>query len=222
MIPGKERVVYATFDELARQGVEVVHRADDPEIHVSGHAARRDQRRMLELVRPQAFVPVHGTRHHLVRHAQLAQQCGVNHVAIIENGQRLRVHASTLSVEGTEPVGRVHYRAGRTVDDIVLRDRALLSELGLCVLTLVLDPQRNLACPPRVFTRGVLHEDNSQPLLQELATAAARAFEAAPAEAEDTDLIRVCCHAARRIFQANLGYRPPVHCLIHRVACDPD
>ena len=42
---------------------------------------------MIDLVRPAAFVPVHGTRHHLERHAALARDAGVGDVLVIENGE---------------------------------------------------------------------------------------------------------------------------------------
>lgn len=220
-IPGKERVVYATFDELARSGVDVIHRGDDPDLHVSGHASRSDQRRMLELLRPQAFVPVHGTRHHLARHAALAHEMGVQQITVIENGARLRVTSETMSVAGAEPVGRVHFQAGRPVDDIVLRDRALMAELGLCLITLVLDEVNQPKCPPRVFTRGILHEDECKVLLEELVRLTRATLAQLPALAEEMEIVRACCQAVRRALHAQLGFRPPVHCIVHRLPCDP-
>ena len=50
-IPGNEPEVHAVIGSLIRRGVEVVTRATERGIHVSGHAHRPDQRRMIELVR---------------------------------------------------------------------------------------------------------------------------------------------------------------------------
>ena len=41
---------------------------------------------MLEWVRPRAFLPVHGTLHHLLRHAELARDLGVSDAISVENG----------------------------------------------------------------------------------------------------------------------------------------
>lgn len=216
IIPGKERVVYRTFDALARRGIQVVHRGDDPAIHVSGHAPRADQRRMIELTQPATFVPVHGTFHHLVRHAELAQAAGVPEVVVIENGQRLRLGAEQTRVLEHEPADKVHIQAGRAVPKGVLRERALMAEVGICIVILTLDPQNRPLTPARVFTRGVVWEDSSQELLQQLAEAAQRAAKAVGPNASENDLHRAVAQPVRARLQSKLGFSPPVHCVVQR------
>ena len=64
VIPGHEPEVYALMGDLLRKGVELRSWISDRGVHVSGHAHSAEQRRMIELVRPKSFVPVHGTLHH--------------------------------------------------------------------------------------------------------------------------------------------------------------
>ena len=90
-IPGNEPEVHAILGQLIRRGVEVRTARTDRGVHVSGHAHRPEQRRMIELVRPKCFVPVHGTIHHLTRHAELAREMGVPSVAVTENGRVVEV-----------------------------------------------------------------------------------------------------------------------------------
>lgn len=217
IIPGKEREVYATFDELARRGIRLLHRNDDPDIHVSGHAPREDQRRMLELTRPRAFVPVHGTLHHMTRHMELARAMGVEEHAILENGTRLRVSDDGFTTAGTEVTGLVHMQAGQAVDDIVLRDRGLLAAVGICVIALTVDAEGLPVAEPHVITRGVLCEDDEPDLIAELREAAEDGVRKLKTGAPDEALMQAACRPVRRILRNALGFKPPVHCLLTRL-----
>ncbi len=56
-------------------------------IHVSGHPARDELKRMYELVRPQIAVPTHGEPRHLHEHAKLARSLGVKEAVEAYNGR---------------------------------------------------------------------------------------------------------------------------------------
>ena len=86
-IPGNEKLVSKTIDNLMRLGANVVY-GRDKEVHVSGHASREELKLMHNLVRPKFFIPVHGEYHHLVQHAKLAQELGMpkDHIFLGENG----------------------------------------------------------------------------------------------------------------------------------------
>ena len=87
-IPGNEELFNRTVDNLFRQGVDVLyHQLGD--VHVSGHGGRKDYQRMLEIVRPQFFIPVHGEYRHLVLHGRLAEQVGMpkGNIFVVEDGQ---------------------------------------------------------------------------------------------------------------------------------------
>src|SRR5262249_2893369 len=96
IIPGREPEVFQIFGDLVRRGVALRTWATDRGVHVSGHACRAEQRRMIELVVPRAFVPVHGTMHHLVQHAELARGLGVPSVCVLENGDVAEVKEGTV------------------------------------------------------------------------------------------------------------------------------
>ena len=77
MIPGNERTIARLLDHLYRRGAEVYYEALAC-VHVSGHASQEELQLMLNLVRPQFFVPIHGEFRHLVRHCALAREVGVD------------------------------------------------------------------------------------------------------------------------------------------------
>ena len=165
IIPGNEQSVSRMINGLLRRGVQVRHGRTDPGIHVSGHAHNAEQQRLVELTRPQSFMPVHGTLHHLLRHAELARSWGVGDTLVAENGAVVELTADSLRIKAHTPVGRVHVDAGEELSDVVLRDRALLAELGIAVVVALFDRSGKLVRTPEVLTRGVLHEELEADLL---------------------------------------------------------
>jgi ribonuclease J len=100
-IPGNEEAIGEIHRLLKERGVEIVTPADAP-VHVSGHPARDDLRRLYALVKPRFAIPVHGTIEHLEAHARLARTCGVERALVPEDGDLIR-----LSATDTRVVGRV-------------------------------------------------------------------------------------------------------------------
>jgi ribonuclease J len=155
IIPGNDRPVIELIDALLRQGVQVIERRTDRSVHVSGHAHREEQRAMLELVRPRAFVPVHGTYHHLLRHAQLAREVGVRETLVAQNGDVLELEPERLQIVDRVSTGRVHVARGADVPEEVLADRSRLAESGAVALSLVIDRHGELIGQPELTGRGV-------------------------------------------------------------------
>ncbi|MFO0674920.1 MAG: ribonuclease J [Polyangiaceae bacterium] len=139
VIPGRDPEVYAMMGNLLRRGVELRSWITDKDVHVSGHAYRSEQRRMLDLVRPTNFVPVHGTLHHLTRHAELAAEAGVATRLVLENGDVAELEGGRIAKVGTVPSGRVHVNVGRVLSPEVLRARLALAREGVVAATVVLD-----------------------------------------------------------------------------------
>ena len=86
-IPGNEKLVAKTVDNLLRLGANVIYERKDG-MHVSGHASREELKLMHNLIRPKFFIPVHGEVHHLFAHAKLAEEIGMSrdHILVGENG----------------------------------------------------------------------------------------------------------------------------------------
>ncbi len=161
-IPGNERTITSIINSLYRMGAEVVYEKVS-DIHTSGHAKREELKLMFQLVRPRYFVPIHGEYRHLVKHAQLALNMGMDedHVLVVENGDVICFENRNARVDG-------HVQAGRTivdgkgigdVGDIVLRDRRKLGSHGLVIVLLVVDEETGDAIyGPDIIPRGVVFE----------------------------------------------------------------
>ncbi len=219
IIPGNEKPVHRIINLLERRGIEVRWAALDPSIHVSGHAHRDEQRALIEVLRPASFVPVHGTYLHLKHHAALARDAGVEDVLTVENGALVELSADGLRVAGRVPVGRVYRERGAPIPERVIKDRALLAELGLAVVTVLVDARGRPLGACDLLTRGVLHEEEEPELLDDAcdevhdALTRARWVEERPSE---DDLEIEAKRALKRFFARRLGRKPLCYAVVLR------
>ncbi|RLB57197.1 MAG: ribonuclease J, partial [Deltaproteobacteria bacterium] len=131
VIPGNERAVQCLVGDLLGLGVQLRSRTTDPRLHVSGHGHREELRKMLSLVRPEAFIPLHGTPLHLQHHAALARQVGVGQVLVLRDGEVAHLTVEGIGMATPVPVGKVAMAAGIELDDGVLQQRRILGRCGV-------------------------------------------------------------------------------------------
>jgi ribonuclease J len=156
VIPGNERAVHESVCDLMRLGAIVHTRHTDPDVHVSGHASRAEQERMLSLIRPKAFVPVHGSLHHLNKHAKLAEMAGCEEIRIIENGACLRLSGGKLYPSDGVRAGRIPIDlGGRPLESSALEERIELGRQGVTSVSLVVGDNGSLLVPPMVSLWGI-------------------------------------------------------------------
>lgn len=170
-IPGNEKAVSRTVDNLFRRGAHVFY-GSQAGIHVSGHACQEELKLMLNLVHPKFFVPVHGEFRHLIHHARLAHAVGIDpsHVLIGENGTVFEFTKDTGAIVGTVTSGRVLVDGVGVGDvgNIVLRDRKQLSNDGILIVVVGMDGQSGLMVSgPDIVSRGFVYVRESEALLDE-------------------------------------------------------
>ncbi len=91
-IPGNERTINEVKNNLSAAGVNIVTPSDTKNtIHVSGHPCRDEIAQMLQWVRPNCVIPVHGERQQLDAHAIFAKDCQVNQTLVPNNGSVIRL-----------------------------------------------------------------------------------------------------------------------------------
>ncbi len=170
-IPGNEKMIHRTLNNLFRLGADIYY--DDLfDVHVSGHGSREDQKRMIELTRPEYFVPIHGEYRQLVLHARLAQEMGhaEDHTFVVEDGQPLEVGHDYIFRAERVNCGRVLVD-GLGVGDIgsvVLRDRRHLARDGFLVVTIGLDEETGeVLLGPEILSRGFVYMAESETLIEE-------------------------------------------------------
>jgi len=162
-IPGNELSVMNTVNRLLKSGATVIHGRESG-VHVSGHASQEDLRMMLNLVRPQYFVPVHGEYRHQHIHRRLARDAGIpeEDIFILENGDVLEIDADNAELVDKVPTGMVFVDGFEIGDEegLVLRDRQQLAADGILIAVLTVDAQTgDSVAPPELVARGFLHDD---------------------------------------------------------------
>jgi ribonuclease J len=214
-IPGNERAVFDMINDLLRLGVRVHHRSTDPAVHTSGHPGRSELERMIALVRPRCFLPVHGTLHHLERHAALAKGLGIEKVAVIENGTPAICDGETLRTEPPVRYGKISVaKGGEPLSDDALRARAELGRSGIVVVAVTLD--RSGAADVRVVARGVPAVAGDDAAVRRVEREAARAL-ASFREGKGLTLEEFERRAVRREIEELSGTRPVDDVLVTRV-----
>ena len=170
-IPGNEKLVAKTVDNLLRLGANVIHRREEG-IHVSGHASRDELRLIHNLIKPKFFMPVHGELHHLFAHAKLAEELGMNRENILvgENGSVFEFTRDSAKLAGRINSGviMVDGLGVGDVGNIVLRDRRQLSQDGILIVVVTLNRfTGRTASSPDIVSRGFVYVRESEQLMDE-------------------------------------------------------
>ena len=160
IIPGNEKSIFRVIDHLYRRDANVVY--DDGHsglIHVSGHGSQEEMRLLINLVRPKYFIPVHGNYGNLRKHAQVAMDTGaVEHAIVIEDGDVLELDKKDARKKDKVQTGRILIDSGSSTDvveDLVLRDRRILSEDGVVLAVIAINKRTGkVEQSPEVVMRG--------------------------------------------------------------------
>ncbi|MGD6840357.1 ribonuclease J, partial [Bacillus thuringiensis] len=172
-IPGNVLSVNRTINQLYRVGANVIHHKIC-DIHTSGHGSQEEQKLMLSLLKPNYFMPIHGEYRMLKKHVELAVECGVpiENCFIMDNGQILEISKGEASISSKTIPSQAVYVDGSGIGDIgniVLRDRRILSEEGIIIISLNLDcKQKRLISQPAIVTRGFVYMRGSEVLMKEI------------------------------------------------------
>lgn len=132
-VPGNEKAVTRIVNTLAKIGVDVYDKSR-AQVHVSGHAGAEELKLVLSIVKPKAFLPVHGEMNHLRAHAKLAEATGVpeENIFILENGDSLVLSGKGIK-QGESYQSGIIFVDGLSVGDTsqdVLDERANLGNQG--------------------------------------------------------------------------------------------
>ena len=167
-IPGNENMINKVINNLYRKGAIVIHE----NVHTSGHACQEELKIIHSLVKPQYFMPVHGEYRHLKEHSNLAEKLGMDrhNIIIPEIGMVVEVNKRVMKVAGKVQAGEMLVD-GLGIGDtgsVVLRDRKLLSEDGLCIVVIgVNNLSGELVSEPYMITRGFVYNQEAEILVEE-------------------------------------------------------
>ncbi|HWA64499.1 MAG TPA: ribonuclease J, partial [Candidatus Paceibacterota bacterium] len=170
VIPGNERSVQFLKDQLLRNGARVFN-YKMMDIHAGGHGNREDLRKMIQLIRPKFFMPIHGQYSMMVSHGFMAQEEGVpeKNVIIADNGSIVHLDQENWWLDKAKAPSDYVFVDGLGIGDIgnvVLRDRQILSEDGFVVVVTLVDRKTGkVRTSPDIISRGFVYLKDHKDLL---------------------------------------------------------
>ncbi|PCJ99758.1 MAG: MBL fold hydrolase [Zetaproteobacteria bacterium] len=212
-IPGNERTINTVKNNLSAGGVNIITPSDTKNIiHVSGHPCREEITAMLQWVRPNCVIPVHGERQQLDAQAVLAKKCQVNQILVPNNGAVIRLapnepkivnHVETglLAVDQRRIIPATHQSitARRKLQYSGAVHASLVLDNDLCLLGSIKIDTVGLTCKRSDDCIAADLEENIMMTLDNLD------FETHYGEDDVAEKIRI---ALRRYVQDMLGLRP--------------
>jgi ribonuclease J len=215
-IPGNERAIAKIINNLYKRDADVIYEKIS-EIHVSGHAFREELKLMINLTRPEYFIPIHGEYRHLLLHGRLAKECGIagERVLVAQNGQIIEFDRNGGRVYGQINTGRVLVD-GKGIGDVgrsVLKERRVLSEEGLVAVTMAFDEETGVIIyGPEIVSRGFVFETEKGHLVQDAQCVVLEVVEEITPDQENrVERIRFEIQKAlRQYFFFTIGRRPVI------------
>ncbi len=171
-IPGNERAIMNLMNKLFSFGADVIYK-QIYDIHTSGHAHQEELKMMFNILRPKYFMPMHGERYMLVRHAELAKQLGWDDksIFVINNGEIIEFNQQGQAMLSKEKINvdyvMVDGLGVGDVSEVVLRDRQVLAQDGMVVIIATVDANGKTTQDPDVISRGFVFMKSTEKLMIE-------------------------------------------------------
>ncbi|HEY4662144.1 MAG TPA: ribonuclease J [Candidatus Humimicrobiaceae bacterium] len=170
-VPGNERAISNTINMLIKKGADVYYESIAG-VHVSGHAAREEIKIMINMANPRYFIPIHGEDKHKIQNAQIAQSMGMDEKSIIiaEDGDIIKMNNNFCRISGNLHPQTIYVDGVGmgNIEDIVLKDRKILSRSGIMFIIIGVDYiGKRILCEPDFILKGIIYIENLKELLNE-------------------------------------------------------
>lgn len=173
VIPGNERTIQRLKDSLYRKCDNIIH-SDIMEIHIGGHSTAQGMEEMLRQVQPTYFLPVYANHYFLKEAAKIAFRMGFpeKNVFVLDNGSVFEIGENNFTTVLKEKADTSYvFIDGLGVGDIghvVLRDRQVLAQDGMVVITAIIDSKtKNVVGNIQITSRGFIHVKENFDLVNE-------------------------------------------------------
>ena len=167
-----EKAFVKLENELAIMGINTV--SIPKENNLSLHASSEDIMIMLDLLKPKYYMPVKGEYRYMVGNANLAYNLGYNkeNILLKQNGDIVRFIDGNL-VDKFEHINIDDTLIdGDSIDDVgdlVLKDREVLSENGIVLVSATLSKKdKKILVGPEITTRGFIYVKDSKEMIEEI------------------------------------------------------
>ncbi len=215
-IPGNEDSVNKVVDNLFRAGATVLTKSILTNLHTTGHASQKEQKLMIQLIRPTYFMPIHGEFKMLLHHGRTARDTGIpeENIFICANGDILILRNHKVLPSNWRFQGDDIYVDGNDISGLstaVLKDRRILAENGLVAVVIAIDSKINkLLAPPVIVSRGFVFIKDSQALMKEASFIVGKSLEERMKEKTTFGELKNCVRSTLEPFLYKKTHRNPI------------
>ncbi|XP_040989316.1 ribonuclease J isoform X2 [Juglans microcarpa x Juglans regia] len=226
VIPGNESRVMKMLNRISEIGTPIVMGKNEC-LHTSGHGHRGELEEILQIVKPQHFLPIHGELLFLKEHELLGRSTGIRHTCVIKNGEMLgvshlrnrRVLSSGFTSLGKESLQLMYSdgdKAFGTSTELCIDERQRIALDGIIVISMeILRGQdadglieNSLKGKIRITTRCLWLDKGK--LLDALHKAAHAALSSCPVNCPLAHMERTVAEVLRKMVRKYSGKRPEV------------
>lgn len=222
---GIEKRLASIIDLIAMQGVNVVNASS--KTHLLHHASKEDLMLMLSLMNPKYYFPVRGEYRHQYHNAEIAEEFGIpkDHILLKENGDVVTFVKGKL-VDNPEKINvdeiLIDGNRGNDVGELVLKDREMLGENGIVIVSSTLDKKsKKVLREADVVTRGFVYVKDNFDLINEARKISREAIEENIDEnSKKVDYTAIKNEVRDRLgkyFNEQVGSRPMIITVIQEV-----
>ncbi len=192
VIPGNERSIQRLKDSLYRKCDNVVH-SDIMDIHMSGHSTAADIQQILKEIKPTYYLPVYANHYFLKEAEKRAIEIGFpkNNVFVLDNGHMIEFSKEGPKMLKEKADTNYVFIDGLGIGDIghvVLRDRQMLAEDGMFVITALVDAKKKrIVGNIQITSRGFIYVKENFELVNEAKRRAKQILEEAMESGEKVD-----------------------------------
>lgn len=168
----REKTFYHLLDEIAKTGAKVV--TLPKKTSLSYHASKEDLMTIINLMNPKYYFPIRGEYKNQVQNANLASIMGIpdENILLKENGDVVTFEKGILKDDFKKvPAGSILIDgdAGDDIGEVVLKDREILSNNGIMIISVTLSKQtKEILSGPEILTRGFIYVKDSYELIKEI------------------------------------------------------
>lgn len=175
VIPGNERSIQRLKDNLYRKCDHVIH-SEVMEIHVGGHGTIWEIEEIIRQAKADYVMPVYANHFFIKEAAKIAYRLGYpeKNVFVLDNGHVLEipkdrnVHPRILKEKADTSYVFVDGLGIGDVGHVVLRDRQMLAQDGMVVITVVVDGRKKKVIGNvQITSRGFIHVKENFDLVNE-------------------------------------------------------
>jgi ribonuclease J len=209
-IPGNELKINYMVNMLVRKNVEVITDRNFY-IHVSGHPAREELKKMYSMVKPHIAVPTHGEAQHIHEHAKLARNLGVRETIEAKNGSVVLLDKSDARVVGSVEAGYLAVDGNSLIptNGSIIKDRRRMRDNGCVTIAFAIDRNARITSEVSMELFGLLDAKDDAELIAEYKAELIHTLERTK-RASKSQLAEVADQTMRKLIKRDLDKKPTV------------